>query len=192
MHALPPAPAAPPRRQLLVGTTIASLAAVMVIGGMLALYIRIREDARDAGESWVPQGVTIPGVATNVMLISFFVLALFGQFAVYAARRRDRQHLAIALGLVALVGFAIINAQIYVYSQMDLPIVDTVYAGLFFAVTGAMLVLVIFGVMFTAVTAFRALGGRDKDHELVAAHALYWYVLSAIFSVVWLVVYVSK
>ena len=46
--------------------------------------------------------------------------------------------------------------------------------------------------MFTAVAAFRFLGGRIDDQELVAAHALYWYVFAAVFSAVWLVVYVTK
>ena len=55
-----------------------------------------------------------------------------------------------------------------------------------------MLALVIIGVVFTAVTAFRVLGGREADTEIVAAHALYWYVLSAVFSALWLIVYVTK
>ena len=36
------------------------------------------------------------------------------------------------------------------------------------------------------------LGGRVRDHELVAAHALYWYVLAVAFAAVWFVVYVTK
>ena len=46
--------------------------------------------------------------------------------------------------------------------------------------------------MFTAVAAFRFLGGRMADREVVAAHALYWYVLAVVFSAVWLIVYVTK
>ena len=46
--------------------------------------------------------------------------------------------------------------------------------------------------MYTAVTAFRYLGGRVTDREVVAAHALYWYVLTTAFCAVWFVVYVTK
>ena len=159
---------------------------------MLAVYIRLREDARDAGEPWVPEGVTIPGVPTNVMLISFFALVLFAQWAVYAARRRDRVHIGLSLGLVGLVGLAIINAQAYVYNRMALPAADSTYASMFYAVTGTMTALVVVGLVFTVVTAFRLLGGRESDQEIVAAHALYWYVLTAAFSALWLIVYVSK
>ena len=194
MYALPPAPAAPPRRQVFVGTAVASLAAVMLIGGMLAVFIRIRQQTIDLPDDtpWLPKGITIPQVPVNVMLISFFALLVFAQWAVYAARRRDRPHLGLALGLVGLIGLAIINAQVYVYTIMDLPIADTAYAGMFYAITGTMLALVIIGVAFTAVTAFRVLGGRESDTEIVAAHALYWYVLTAAFSALWLIVYVTK
>jgi heme/copper-type cytochrome/quinol oxidase subunit 3 len=194
MYALPPAPAAPPRRQVLVGTAVASLAAMMLIGGMLAVFIRIRQDTIDLPDDtpWVPQGVEIPQVPANVMLISFFSLLVFAQWAVYAARRRDRPHLGLALGLVALIGLAIINAQAYVYNRIELPVADTAYAGMFYAITGTMLALVIIGVAFTGIAAFRVLGGREADTEIVAAHALYWYVLTATFSALWLIVYVTK
>jgi cytochrome c oxidase subunit III len=191
-YALPPAPAPPPRRQVLVGTAVASMGALMIIGGMLAIYIRLREAARDADQPWVPTSVTIPEVPSNVMLISFFVLVVFAQWAVYAARRRDRVHIGLSLGLVGIIGLAIVNAQAYVYNQMQLPIADSTYASLFYAVTGTMTALVVVGLVFTVVTAFRLLGGRESDQEIVAAHALYWYVLTTAFSAVWLIVYVSK
>jgi len=191
MHALPPAPAAPPRRQVLVGTVVASLAAAMLMGGMLGVFILQRERLPD-GELWVPQGVNIPGVPTNVMLISFGALVLFAQWAVHAARRRDRAHIGLALGLVAVIGLAIINAQAYVYNRMEMPVADTAYAGMFYAITGTMIALVAVGVVFTGVTAFRLLGGRESDQELVAAHALFWYVLAAVFSALWLIVFVTK
>ena len=159
---------------------------------MLAVYIRLREAARDAGESWVPDGVTIPEVPSNVMLISFFALVLFAQWAVYAARHRDRVHIGLSLGLVGLVGLAIVNAQAYVYNQMALPAADSTYATMFYAVTGTMTALVVIGLVFTVVTAFRLLGGRESDQEIVAAHALYWYVLTAAFCALWMIVYVAK
>jgi heme/copper-type cytochrome/quinol oxidase subunit 3 len=192
MHALPPAPAPPPRRQVLVATAVASMGVLTLIGGMLAVYIRLRENVRDVDQPWVPEGVNIPGVPTNVMLISFFVLVVFAQWAVYAARRRDRAHIGISLGLVGLIGIAIVNAQAYVYNQMALPAADSVYASMFYAVTGTMTALVVAGVVFTVVTAFRLLGGRETDQEIVSAHALYWYVLTVAFSALWLIVYVSK
>lgn len=192
MHALPAAPAPPPRRQVLVGTALASVATIMLIGGMLAVWILQRERAIEAEGTWLPAGVTIPEVATNVMLIGVWALVVFAQWAVYAARRGDKVHTGLALGIVAVITLALINAQAFVYNQLGLPVAETGYAGMFYAITGTVVALFLIGLVFTAVTAFRFLGGRTTDRELVAAHALYWYVLAAVFSAVWLIVYVTK
>jgi len=190
--ALPPAPAPPPRRQVFVGTAIASASALMLIGGMLAVWILQRNHAIDAGEEWLPRGVTLPEVAANVMLITVLVIPMFAQWAVYAARRRDRVHLGLALSLVALLGLAAVNAQAYIYSQAEIAVADSGYAPMFYAVTGTVVALLIIGVVFSLVTLFRLLGGRDSESELAASNALYWYVLTVVFSAVWLIVYVTK
>ena len=191
-QALPAVPAAPPRRQLFVGTALAGVATLMLIGGMLAIWILQRQRALDAGELWVPRGIEIPGVPTNVMLIGIWALCIFAQWASWSARRADRPHTAVALGLTAVMAIAIINAQAYVYNQMELPIAETGYAGMFYAITGTMTALMVVGLAFTGVATFRFLGGRMQDREVVAAHALYWYILAIAFSAMWLIVYVTK
>jgi cytochrome c oxidase subunit 3 len=192
-YALPPAPAPPPRRQVLVGTALAGAGTIALIGAMLAVWVVQRDRALDGSEgTWVPSDVNIPEVPANVMLIGMIGVVVFAQWAVYAARRGDRVHTGIALGLVGLLALAVINAQAYIWNQIELPIADGGYPGMFYAVTGTMTALLIIGLFFTAVTAFRYLGGRTTDREIVAAHALYWYVLAAAFSAVWFVVYVTK
>ena len=138
--------------------------------------------------------VTIPEVATNTIAFGLVGLVLFAQWAVYAAKRQQQTNTALALGLVVLMAVAVINAQAYVWYAIELPIGgdDAGYAGMFYAITGTMMALFIVGTLVTAVTAFRTLGGRIRDTETVAAHALYWYVLTAAFLAVWFVVYVTK
>ena len=46
----------PPRRQVFVGTALAGVATLMLIGGMLGIWILQRERTLDAGELWVPEG----------------------------------------------------------------------------------------------------------------------------------------
>jgi cytochrome c oxidase subunit 3 len=192
MIALPAAPAPAPKRQLIVGTALASAASATLIGGMLGLWLRFREHAHDTGVRWVPRGVQIPEVASNVMLIGFLPAVVFAQWAVYAARRNDKHHVALALGLVGLLGIALINAQANIYAQMDLALADGPYAPMFYALTGVFMVLLVTGVGFSAITAFRFLGGRTTEREIVAAHAIYWYALSILFMALWFVVYVTK
>ena len=191
MQALPAGPAPAPRRQLLVGSTLAAMAMLMLTGGMLAIWALQRDRHIDLDGRWVPQGVTIPEVPTNVMLIAFLAIAIFAQWAVYSAKRGDRPHTALALGVLALVAILVINAQGFVYSQMGLGIGDGTYAVMFYAVTGMFVTLMIVGVLFTAVAAFRFIGGR-RDLELLSAHAIYWYAMCAVYAAIWFVVYVTK
>jgi cytochrome c oxidase subunit 3 len=196
MLALPSAAAPAPRRQLLVGTALGCVAAGSLVGGMLALWMRFRTTALAATNGlWVPKGVKVSLVPANTMLLAFIPICVFAQWAVYAARRDARSHTAMALGLVGLLGLAIVNAQAYIYSQMKLPIsakAATPFNTMFYAVTGTFLFLVIIGIGFSVITAFRYMGGRTTDREIVSAHALYWYFLSALFSALWFVVYVTK
>jgi cytochrome c oxidase subunit 3 len=191
-HALPAAPAAPPRRQVFVGTALAGVAAWMLTGGMLAVWILMRERAIDAGETWLPDGATIPEVPSNIMLIGVWGLCVFAQWAAWSAKRADRAHTALALGLTALLGIALINAQAFIYTRMDLPVLDSGYAGMFFAITGTMIALFTIGTLFAGIAAFRFLGGRVRDGEVVSSLALFWYIIAVAFTAVWLIVYVTK
>ena len=193
MIARPSAPAPEPRRQVFVGTAVAVAAVASLVGGMLALYLRMRNDALGAVDgTWMPAEAKISMVAANVMLLALLPICIFSQWAVYSAKRDDKPHTGLALLLTALIGLAFINAQAFIYATIGLPANQGTYSAMFYSVTGVSMLLAIVGVVFSAVTAFRYLGGRTTDREVVSAHALYWYAYSAIFAVVWFVVYVTK
>lgn len=188
---LPPAAAPAPRRQLLVATAVACVAGSMLIGTMLAIWVLLRERVVDAGERF-PVDYVITEVATNVMLMTIWALCLFAQWAVYSGSRGDRAHTGLALGVTGVLGIAFINAQAFVYAQMEVGIRDNYYGALFYAVTGTMLAIVIAGLVYTTVAAFRALGGRLHETDVLSGHALYWYFAAIAYSAVWFVVYVTK
>lgn len=192
MEALTAGPAPAPRNQLLVGTTLASVAMMMLTGGMLAVWAVKRSAALDAGDSWLPGSVTIPEVPTNVMLIAFPALCSFAQWAVWAARRDDRANTVFALGATAFVALLIFNAQAFVWSQVDLGVSDGAYGSMFYAITGTFAALLVVGVLFTAVAAFRYLGGRTREREILTAHAIFWYAMTVVYSAIWFLVYVTK
>jgi heme/copper-type cytochrome/quinol oxidase subunit 3 len=188
---LPPLAPAAPRRRLLVGTALACVAGTMLIGGMLSIWVLLRERVVDAGGRF-PVDYIITEVATNVMLMTIWALCLFAQWAIYSGKRGDRAHAALALGLVALLAIAFINAQAFVWHTMGVSIDETYYGALFYAMTGTMTLLVVLGLVYTVVTVFRVLSSPPGDTEILSAHALYWYFAATAYTAVWFVVYVTK
>ena len=93
MHALPAAPAPPPRRQVFVGTALAGVATVMLDRRHARrLDPPARAGHRRRGHVAARRASTIPEVPANVMLIGVWALVVFAQWAVYAARRGDKAH----------------------------------------------------------------------------------------------------
>jgi len=189
--ALPAAPLPAPRRQVFIGTALACVAGTMLIGGMLAIWVLLRERVVATGARF-PGDYVIHEVATNVMLMTVWGLCLFAQWAVYAGNRGDRAHTGLALGVTGVFALALINAQAFVWSQMGVEIGDAGYGALFYAVTGTLFAIIAAGLLYSAVTAFRALSGRLGDTDVLAGHALYWYWAAAAYSAIWFVVYVTK
>jgi heme/copper-type cytochrome/quinol oxidase subunit 3 len=199
MLALPPASQPVARRQVFVGTAVAGAAGFMLIGGMMATWLKFRADApvreslkRGFIKDWMPDKIVVPEIAANMMLLGLFVICIMAQWAVYSAKRNDRTHTGLALGVTALLALASINAQIAIWTQMGVGANDGAFHSMFYAATGTMTALILSGFVYTAVAAFRYLGGRTKEVELVSAHALYWYFLTAAFCAVWFVIYVQK
>lgn len=192
MEALTAGPAPAPRNQMIVGATLASMATLMLTGGMLGVWALQRRQAINTDGAWLPSSVTIPEVPANVMLIAFIAVCSFAQWAVWAAKRNDRANTVFALGATAFVAVLIVNAQAYIYSQIELSVSDGAYGSMFFAITGTFMALMIAGIAFSLVAAFRLIGGRIGDREILTAHAIFWYALAAVFSAIWFVVYVVK
>ena len=196
--------ATPPRQaepnQIRVATAAASSAVLMLMFGLLATWLKFRDDAPLRASTngtkmlrdWLPADIKVPEVAANTMLVTLVMACVIAQWAAYAARRNDSAHASLALGIVAMLGVAAINAQVAVYLQMELVLRDGAYQTMFYTVTGSMLALLASGVVYSVVALFRSLAGRVSDYHVMSAHAMYWYVLTAAFTAMWFVVYVQK
>ena len=196
---LPAGPQPEPRHVLLAATSAVVAAGTMLVFGMLGMWFRFRDAAplRESSRGkmirdWLPADIPVPEVATNTLMITMVIVCIMPQWAVYAAKRRDAQHTGLALAITMFLGIAAINAQIAVYIQMGMGIVDGPYQTMFYTVTGTVLALLIGGVGFSVVAMFRAFAGRLAAREVFVAHALYWYFLAAAYTAVWFVVFVQK
>lgn len=199
-HALPAGPQPAPRRQIFIGTGVVAAAGTMLIGSMLSIWLRFRAAAplRDSSDGlkrikdWLPADVKMPEVLTNVALITFVVVCVMAQWAVYSSRRQDSKHTGMALGMTLLLGVALLNSLVAIYPQIEVGLADGAYETLFYAITGTIIALVVGGIAFTLAALFKSIGGRSANTDLMNAHALYWYFLSAAYTAVWFVVFVQK
>ena len=192
---------APPaaRNTILVGVGAVAVAGTMLMYGMLAVWFKFRDAAplRAAKNGklirdWLPADIAIPEVVTNTLMITMVVTCVMAQWAVYSAKRNDSSHAGLALLVTSMLGVAAINGQVAVYVQMGIGIMDGPYQTMFYAVTGTMLFLLVTGIAFSLATMFSVYAGRVRDHQVVSAHALYWYFLATAFLAMWFVVYVQK
>lgn len=189
-------PAAPPARPrlLMIGTGFACAAAMMLMGGLIGIYLNTRAEVIAAGEVWLPNGVTIPLTQPNMMAITMVFSVLIMIWAISSLGRGDRSMAYVALGLVLLMGFAVIAQTGYLLTIMDLELASNVRAPLIYGVIGTHLAILGAAMVFVAVMTLRALGGEysSKDREGVYSAAMFWYVTVFLYMVVWLAIYITK
>ncbi|MFM8418431.1 MAG: cytochrome c oxidase subunit 3 [Actinomycetota bacterium] len=199
---VPALSAGPARRTstVFVATAFVAAAAASLMGGMLALWLdfrakaptRIASDGVSVIKDWLKKDIAIPEVAATTMMFTFVIVCVMAQWAVYAGRRGDKSHTTLALAVTMFTGLALLNVQVALWMQMDIVLRDDAYQTMFYTVTGMMFAIIASAVVYSLVAMFRVLAGRTGDHDVLAAHALYWYATFGIFTAVWLVVYVQK
>lgn len=176
-----------------VGTILASAGVFMYFAGLAGVYLGFRDEAFAAGEEWL-QSYTIPLGPPSMMMFTLGLSCITMQWALYAVARNDRVNAYVAFGLTMLFGGAVINSQYWMYQQMNLGIADSLQAVLIYAITGSFLALLISAGVYLAVVLFRTLGGQygPHQHDAVTGVTIYWYVMVAIYAVIWIGLYVTK
>lgn len=189
-----PPPALPARpRVLLIGTAFAVGAVVLGFAGLFALYIQQRAGVLQAGGAWLPKGADIPTAPGSVAMVGLVMSGFTMQWAVWAIGHDDRPRTYMALGLTAAIGLAFINSMAFFLTQSGLS-VHSLTGLLVFSLVGAHIAAVGAGIAFIGLMAFRTLGGQysGKDTEGIAAAAIYWYAIIALYFGVWLLVFIEK
>jgi cytochrome c oxidase subunit 3 len=186
--ALPPA-AQPRRRELLFGTGFATAGVVMVMATLVGAYLAARNAA---GAEWLANS-SIPLTQPNMQLLTMGMSVVTMQWAVYSIARDDRPHTYLALGVTLMLGAAFVNQQTFLYSQSGVVLSDPGGA-IFYALTGSQVAMVVAGLIFLVLMAFRALGGQfsSRQPDGISAAAVYWYACVGVYAVVWLAIYIMK
>lgn len=198
MAATTPAAIAPPPlqrpRMLVVGTAFAAVASAMVVLAMIGVYLTERATVVSAGGTWLPEGVVLSLNQPNMMFATLILGSIAIQWAVAAVRNDDRVNSYLALGLTLLFGFAYLNMLVYLWSQAGLDVDANLQSVLIYGITGTHFVMAIVAMLFVGLMAFRALaGGYDsRQYDGIAASALFWHVMVAVYAVIWIAIYVTK
>ncbi|HMR94605.1 MAG TPA: cytochrome c oxidase subunit 3 [Microthrixaceae bacterium] len=184
-----PAPLQPRRRELIFGTAFATAGVVAVMATLIGYYLA----ARNAGGADWFSANTIPLTQPNMQALTLAMSVVTMQWAVYAITRDDRTHSYLALGITLLLGAAFVNQSIFLFKQAAVTI-EQPEGPLFYAVTVGSLLMVVAGMVFIALMAFRALGGQfsSRQPDGIAAAAVFWYASCAVYAVVWVAVYIMK
>ena len=193
-HALPSAPPVQRPRVLVVGTAFVSAATVMTFVALIGIYLTQRAAIIAAGDTWLPKGVTIPLQQPNTMLFTLLMSVVTMQWAVNAIANNDRTNTYLALAMTLVFGFATVVMTWYLYTLMALDISTSSQAVLIYSITGLHLLLLVVGMLFIALMAFRALAGSfdARQHDGITAAALFWYAMVVVYVLIWITIYVTK
>ncbi|MHB8671141.1 MAG: cytochrome c oxidase subunit 3 [Acidimicrobiales bacterium] len=194
--ALPAAPApvqAPSvRGTVALAALLLGAADLMVLAGLVAVWFADRGVARAAHQTWPPKG-TSPGVYVPVVIsLTVVMSACSARWAALASARGDRRNALVAIGLTALLGLSILNAQSYAWTHLGFAVGRHAYATLYYALTGFHAANVVVGLGWMGVAAVRATAGHigNDDAGVTAGAARFWHVGNAVWVVVFLLVYV--
>jgi heme/copper-type cytochrome/quinol oxidase subunit 3 len=190
----PPPPPIQRPRVLMVGTAFASAATLMVFAGLIGIYLTRRAELVVVGDSWLPEGVSIPLQQPTVMMTTLLAASVTIQWAVWAIVRNDRINTYLALGITLVFGVAFINMASYLYTLMEFDITANQQAVLVYAISGAHLAMLVVAMIFVGLMAFRALAGQEtgRQHDGIGAAALFWHANVLVFAIIWYAIYVTK
>ena len=193
-RSLPPAPPVQRPRVLMVGTAFTVAAAAMALMALMAIYLAERADVLATGDTWLPEGVSIPLDQPNIMLATLLMGVISVQWAVYAIARDDRVNAYLALGLTFIFGIMVVVMTTYLYTLMGLDVAANPQSVLIYSITAGHLIFLIGTMVFLALMSIRALGGQftSRQHDGISAAALAWDVQTAVFFVIWLAIYITK
>ena len=186
----PPAPLRP--RVAIVGTVLASVAVSMVILSLVGIYLARRADVVNSGGAWIPRGANIPLPQPTMILITLVISGFTILWAAHALRIDDRSNAYVALGITLLLGFAAFNQATYLVSRLDVA-VATESGLLILTISGLWLAWLLTALVYLTLMAFRALGGQYRRiPDGIEAAAFYWISNTAVWSVLWIAIYIIK
>ncbi len=191
--AVAPTPALPPtmprRRELIFGTVFVTAGVAMALLTLIGSYLATRDAA---GAAWLADN-QLALTQPNMQMLTLGMSVVTMQWAVWSICRDDRYHTYLAIGVTMLLGIAFVNQSTFLFKEAGIAITQP-EGPLFYAVTLGHLAMVIAGLVFLLLMAFRTLGGQysSRQPDGIGAAAVFWYAGVALYAVIWFAVYIQK
>ncbi|MEI7885981.1 MAG: cytochrome c oxidase subunit 3 [Actinomycetes bacterium] len=188
-HAAALPPTMPRRRELIFGTVFVTAGVVMAMLTLIGSYIATRDAA---GARWLADN-QIALTQPNMQMLTMVMSVVTMQWAVWSISRDDRYHTYLALGVTMLLGIAFVNQSTFLFKEAGIAITQP-EGPLFYAVTIGHLAMIVAGLIFLLLMAFRTLGGQysSRQPDGIGAAAVFWYSGVALYAVIWFAVYIQK
>ena len=182
-------PTMPRRRELIFGTVFVTAGVAMGLLTLIGNYLATRDAA---GTAWLADN-QIALTQPNMQMLTMVMSVVTMQWAVWSISRDDRYHTYLALGVTMLLGIAFVNQSTFLFKEAGIAMTQP-EGPLFYAVTIGHLAMVVAGLIFLLLMAFRTLGGQysSRQPDGIGAAAVFWYAGVALYAVIWFAVYIQK
>ena len=198
-------PAAPPasvltrNRTVVVGSSFAAAASMMLFAGLFSVYVALRQNNEFlvenglGGTLWFPEGAVqiAPG---TMMMFTTWISAFTMAWAVQAIRNDDRRNAYAALITTLVMGAAVINQMVFAITDFGLPIDRSVAALMLYVIYGCYIVFLATAMVFVLLMMIRAMAGQynSSNADGIEAAAIYWFATVLVYLPIWYVISITK
>lgn len=177
------------RRELVFGSAFATSGVAMLLLTLIGAYLAARNAG---GDTWLASNA-IPLTQANVQLFGLAMSVVTMQWALYSAEHDDRTNTLLALLVTLVLGVAFVNQTTFLFKMAGVT-AEQPEGTLFYAVTGGHLAMAVVAIAMLVLVGFRALAGSysSRNPDGVAALAVFWDAMVAIYAVIWVGVYIMK
>ena len=167
------------------GAVVLGIAAVVVMGALMAAWLAVR--AGTAG--WPPKGVKVENYFGTTLSATMLMSGLTGWWVLYAVRRSERRQAAFGLTVAIFLELSFINLLTYVVRGSHLGPATSAYGTLFYAVNVGTVLVAATGILVDIVALIRVLGYQVSAAAPQLGWVAAWY--GTVVSVVWFVMYAT-
>ena len=154
---------------------------------LVMVYVYLRSSSPQAAPVFTVPQLALPSLNTGILLLS----AALAGWALRGVRRGSRATLQAGLAAGLLLGLIFVGGQVIEFLRSGMAPGDQGAGGIYFTLIGFHAVHVLAGVVFLAINLWRVRLGdfSTYDHVAVEIGAYFWYFVTAVWLVLFVVLY---